>query len=57
MYFMHDSLNVYSEILDPFTASEKLRRKELKSQGVHCQLKAGYNNHLVSEDSLQKNYM
>ena len=52
-----DLLNIYSEILNPLTTSEKLRRKEFKSQGVHCQLKSGYNNHLVSEESLKKNYM
>ena len=33
-----DLLNIYSEILNPFSASEKLKRKEYKSQGVDCQL-------------------
>ena len=33
-----DILNLYSEILNPFSASEKLKRKEYKSQGVDCQL-------------------
>ena len=48
-----DLLNIYSEILNPFTASEKLRRKEYKSQGVHCQLKSStYSIHSTSEDSL-----
>ena len=32
-----DLLNLYSEILNPFSASEKLKRKEYKSQGVDCQ--------------------
>ena len=33
-----DLLNLYSEIVNPFSASEKLKRKEFKSQGVDCQL-------------------
>lgn len=37
-----DLLNIYSEILSPFTASEKLKRKEYKSQGVDCQIKSSY---------------
>lgn len=48
-----DLLNIYSEILNPFSASEKLRRKEYKSQGVDCQLKSSlYSNSSTSEDSL-----
>ena len=48
-----DLLNIYTEILNPATASEKLRRKEYKSQGVHCQLKSSsYSIYSTSEDSL-----
>ena len=47
-----DILNIYSEILNPFTASEKLRRKEYKSQGVDCKLNSSYTSYSAFEDSL-----
>ena len=33
-----DLINIYSEILNPFTSSEHIKTKESKSQGVDCQL-------------------
>jgi len=48
-----DLLNLYSEILSPFSASEKVKRREFKSQGVDCQLKSSiYSQSESSEDSL-----
>jgi hypothetical protein len=33
-----DVLNLYSKTLNPFSASDKLKRREYKSQGLACQL-------------------